>query len=270
MRKFNLIFQEVLKCALLFMLFFIWFRFLIRKSLALVIVLSLLSSVVVYLFLLFLSRRKKIKTGLKIKEKEDAENMFLSLSCEEKYMEFFEKLARTKHDNVAKHKSYLTISHPENVKTVLFPDFAFEGLTANKLFEIYNKVKKENATKIVILCKEVSDKKVFPLLGAFSEKIVIFDQYQTYEKLYKFYNVFPEITRRYASEKKLAIKDFFSYSFNKKRTKGYLFSALVLVISSLFLRTTIYYCIVASLLVVFAIISQFNPHFNPKDSPEIL
>ncbi len=211
-----------------------------------------------------------MKVGLKLKEKEDAENMFLSLACEENYMDFFEKLSLTKHKNVEKHKKYLTITHPEHVKTVLWADFSFDGLTSNKLLEIYKQVKKEKATKIVILCKEVSDKKVFTLLGSFKEKIEIFDQYQTYEKLYKYYNVFPEISKKYPSEKKLVLKDFFAYSFNKKRTKGYLFSALVLILSSLFLRTTIYYCIVASILVVFAIISQFNPRFNRKDNPEIL
>lgn len=270
MRRLSLIFQEILKFAFLFLLFFIWLRFLIRKNFVLVIVLSALLSVAIYLLFFFLRRRKKAKVGLKLKEKEDAENMFLSLACEENYMDFFEKLSLTKHKNVEKHKKYLTITHPEHVKTVLWADFSFDGLTSNKLLEIYKQVKKEKATKIVILCKEVSDKKVFTLLGSFKEKIEIFDQYQTYEKLYKYYNVFPEISKKYPSEKKLVLKDFFAYSFNKKRTKGYLFSALVLILSSLFLRTTIYYCIVASILVVFAIISQFNPRFNRKDNPEIL
>ena len=63
----------------------------------------------------------------------------------------------------------------------------------------------------------------------------------------------------------MVLKDFVSYSFNKNRTKGYLFSAFVLILSSLFVRATIYYCIIASILVVFAFVSQFNPYFNKKN-----
>ena len=64
----------------------------------------------------------------------------------------------------------------------------------------------------------------------------------------------------------LTFKDFVAFSFNKKRAKGYLLSAFLLAFSAIFVRTTIYYTIVATLLVVFAIISQFNTTFNIKES----
>ena len=270
MRKINLIFQEILKITLIYLFCFIWIRFLIRK-LWLSILLSLCLTAIIYLTIYFFQKRKQNKTGLKLKEKEEAEDMFLSLACENEPINFFVKLASKKHKNITKHKHYIVIDHlEEKVKTLLFVDLSFEGLTVPKFMTIYNSVKKEKASKIVICCKEVTDKQLSSFCQNFNEKFLILDTYSTYEKLYKFYDCFPEITHRYKKEKKLAFKDFIAYSFNKTRTKGYLFSAFVLVLSSLFLRMTIYYCIVASILVIFALISQFNPYFNLKTEQEIL
>lgn len=331
MRKIKLIFHEILKFFLIFLLSFIWLRYFFRK-LWLVTLLATILSLTIYLLLFLIGHKKKIKNGLKLKEKEDAENMFLSLACEEKPINFFEKLALKKHENVVKRKEYLLIKHKiqdsqneksvqmndhvTNLKknatklskksssknddesssnqsllneslqnesvlnenfsntltktTLLYVDLSFDGMTIPRFMEIYNKVKKEKAEKIVICCKEVTDKQLGSFLANFDEKILILDEYGTYEKLYKFYDCFPKITKKYNSEKRMVFKDFLAISFNKKRTKSYLLSAFILVICGLFVRTTIYYCIVASLLVVFALISYFNPIYNTKTESEVL
>lgn len=270
MRKLNLIFQEVLKFLFIFMLSFIWIRFFLRK-LWLATLTSFLLSVLIW-FVIFAFKKKKGKNQwMKLKEKEDAENMFLSLCCSSSPMVFFEKLASKKHENISKHKKYIIINHEkEKVKTLLYFFKSFEGLNIAKFMEIYSEIKKEKATKIIICCKSVADKQVMSFCENFNEKYLILDEYLTYQKLYKYYDVYPEMTHKYKKEKKLVFKDFLAYSFNKKRTKGYLFSAFILLLSGLFVRTTIYYCIVASLLVVSAIVCQFNPYFNTKSEPDIL
>lgn len=218
----------------------------------------------------FVMQKKKNKQNLKIKEKQDAQNMFFSLACDDKPIDFFEKLALTKHKNVVKHKDFIIVKHEnEKVSTLLYADFSFQGLTISRFMEIYNKVKKAKVTKIVICCKIVSEKELAVFIKNFSEKILIFDEFETYKKLYKYYNFFPEITHKYTIDKKMTFKDFVAYSFNKNRTKGYLISAIVLIISGLFVRTTIYYCIISSILVVFALISQFNTLFNSKTDDEV-
>lgn len=270
MRRLNLIFQELLKFSFIFLLCFVWLRYIFKK-LWLASLLSILISAAVWLTIwLFKQKKSKLK-GLKLKEKEDAENMFLSLACANSPMDFFEKLAQKKHQNVTKHKKYIVITHEkEKVKTLLYFSPSFDGLNVAKFMEIYGQIKKEKASKIVICCKCVADKQVFSFIENFDEKFLIFDEYMTYQKLYKFYDCYPEMTHKYKKEKRLVFKDFLAYSFNKKRTKGYLFSALILILSGLFVRASIYYCIIASLLVVSAIICQFNPYFNPKSEPDVL
>lgn len=245
-------------------------RYLIRR-LWLATVISTLLTIAIYLILFFITRRKKVQFGMKIKEKEDAENIFLSLAFENNPMDFFYKLATKRHHDVTKHKNHLTIKYEhEGVKTVLWFDNSFEGLNVPRLCKIYSKIKKENATKLVICCYENSDKILPSFLRTFKEKIVVLDRYQTYEKLYKLYDCFPEITKTYPKEKSMAFKDLMRYSFNKKRTKSYLFSAIILILSGLFVRVSIYYCLIASLLIVFALISQFNTSNNPKKDDEII
>ena len=128
---------------------------------------------------------------------------------------------------------------------------------------------KGKAEKVVILCHSY-DKEVLSFSKHFGICFLIFDRFETYERLYKYYDIFPEIKESYKKDKMLTFKDFIAFSFNKKRAKGYLLSAFLLALSAIFVRTTIYYTIVATLLVVFAIISQFNTKFNFKEDKEIL
>lgn len=271
MRKISLIIQEILKYFILFLLFFIWIRYFVR-NLALSIILSIILSGILFIILYFFNYKKNNKNNLKIKEKENAENIFLSLACDDKYIDFFVKLASKKHKNITKHKSYIVVNHEDvGVKTLLYVDLSFDGLSIAKFIEIYNKIKKEKCQKIVICCKNIIDKNIYSFLTNFKEKIIILDAYDTYKKLYKYYDFYPEITKKYNNERKMVFKDFLAYSFNKKKTKAYLFSAFILILSSLFIPTTIYYCVIASILVVFALISQFNPYFNTKnDDLEII
>lgn len=285
MRKINLFLQEALKFVLLFLLCFVWTRYVFRK-LWLSVVLSLFIATIIYVILWFLGQKKNNKQGLKLKEKADAEDMYLSLVCQNKPIDFFANILAKQYEKIDKHPDYVTYvqnksadeqkqtknSQKESLKslekyekTVLYFDNSFDGLNVSKFLNIYNKLKKEKSNEIIIICKEINDKQVFSICQNFKEKFVILDQYQTYQKIYKPNQTYPEIEVKCKNEKKMVFKDFVSYSFNKNRTKGYLFSAFVLILSSLFVRATIYYCIIASILVVFALVSQFNPYFNKKN-----
>lgn len=262
MRKLSLIFQEVLKFFLIFLLVFVWVRYFVRR-LAFAFLISALISAVIYVALLLIFRKKKNKEGLKIKEKEDAENMFFSLVCDDERMDFFMKLALSKHKNVKKHSQYLIIEHENGVKTLLYILANFENLTVPKFMDIYNKIKNK-AQKMVILCYSY-DREVVSFAGNFDKYFIFLDRFSAYERLFKYYNIFPEVKQKYKKDKKLTFKDFMAYSFNKKRVKGYILSSFLLVLSALFVRTTIYYCLTATVLIIFAIISQFNTTFNLKE-----
>lgn len=276
MKKILFILQNFLKLFLIFTLIFIWARYFIRTFW-----IALLVTTVITICIDFATRfigRKKFKvSSLKLQEKEDAENMFLSLTTNGTGMTFFTNLAKTKHENVSKKTKYIIITHntkqadgtEKSSKTILYPCLQFSMLSADQIAIIMKQIQKENAQKLVICCYDL-DKNAAVFGKNFDIQLAILDRFDTYQKLYKPYAFFPEITMSYRKDKKMAIKDLFAYSFNKGRTKGYVFSAFVLFLSSLFVRANLYYCIMASLLLVFALISYFNPVFNPKQSNEIL
>lgn len=263
-----------MKFLLVFLLSFVWLRYFLR-TLWLSATLSVAISIVVCAVFFLFRRRKNEKNGLKEKEKLDAENMFLSLACSDTPLDFFEKLLSKKYKEVKTIDDHIIFKQVENdenkindTKLVFFADLSFEGISVPRFMEIYGKIKKEKVGKVLICCHHIQDKNIFDFLKNFNEKFVIFDQYETYQKLYKEFVYFPEVTHKIKSESKMHFKDFLAYSFNKKRAKGYFFAAFVLVLSGLFVRATIYYCVIASLLVVFALISQFNPYFNKKNTSE--
>ena len=64
------------------------------------------------------------------------------------------------------------------------------------------------------------------------------------------------------SQPKLSYKDIFRIAFDRQRTKGYLMSGLILIISSLFVPYNIYYVVSGSILMLFALICSTKKRAN--------
>lgn len=266
MKKILNIFQILLQVALIFFIVLIWARYFI-SSLWLGLLVSLIVTIFIELAIKFLQKRTNTAKNLKLQEKEDAENMFLSLCTSSTPLNFFYELAKTKHKAIKKGK-YILIEHEEDI-VALIPILSFSPLQSDDLLPFISLAKKNNWKKIVVVCGEV-DRNTNSFAKNFDIEILLLDKYNSYSNLYKPYDFFPTITMKYKKDKKLAFKDLIAYSFNRGRTKGYLFSAFILFLSSLLIRPSIYYCIVASLLLLFALISYTNPYFNPKIKKEVL
>lgn len=209
--------------------------------------------------------RKQTKLKQKIKEKEDAENMFLSLAMDKNPLCIFKQIFG---EPSVEKKTYL-VFEKEGEKNVVFPQTSLSPLTINDIAYLMKKVKQEKAKKVIIVTGEIS-KDCFNFIKIFDEKIILLDKYQTYASLYKPSGIYPAVFPKVKQTKKATIKELFTYSFSPERAKGYFFSALVLVVSSLFVRANLYYSIMISILLVFAIISLSNPFKIKKPSEKIL
>ena len=208
-------------------------------------------------------KSRSLKNSLKTKEREDAENIFLSLVLNKTPLTFFENLAKTKH-KALKNSHYIKILH-EDYNVILFPILKLEKITSNDLIEILKRVEKEKLKKIVVVCYDY-DSNILTLLKSLPCEFVLLDKYEAYQKLYKYYNFYPEIQQKYNKNKKENFKELIRFSFQKNKTKNYLISSIVILFSSIFVRLNIYYCIVSSLLLIFAIISFFSPFDRKKEA----
>lgn len=261
MKHISLISQNILRIILIYLLSFIWIKYLIQ-SLWLSILLSVLVSLFIDIMIRIINKKKNNKQNLKIKEIEEAENIFLSLATNTDYISFFHKLAQKENINAEKKAKYIILPNQKN-KIILYPFLSMNELKKDDIAKLIILLNKEKANKLVIVCGEI-DKNALIFSKSIEKDIVLLDKFESYKQLYKYYNLFPEITLSYQKNKKLAWKELFAYSFNKTRTKGYIFSAFILFLSSLYIPMNFYYCFMASLLLVFALISHFNKPFNPK------
>ena len=266
MQKVSRFFQIFFKFLMIFFISFIWVRYFI-KSLWQSFLISLAITILIDIISRIFTKKKNAHILLKSKEREKAENCFFSLCMDENNLEFLFKLASSRHC-CKKLSKCILILHPES-KIILFPYFNFLSLSQDDVVKIVNSVKTHNPTKIVILCHSIL-KETASFVKNFDIDVQLLDQYDAYQKLYKIYDVYPEIKYSYKKDKKLALKDLAMYSLNRSRAKGYFFSALILIFSSFFVRANLYYAIVASLLVILALISLYDPFSKNKINKELL
>lgn len=267
MQKLSRFFQVFFKIILIFLVIFIWVRYFVDSLWQSVLITSA-ATIVVDFVTRIISRRHKIRDSLKKQEREDAENMFLSLSMDKTSLDFFLKLASSRHEAVKK-KDFILITHPDGEKVILQPHLNHCSLSCDFVAQVAKKCKSLSVSKAVIVCC-VADKEAYRFAKNFDEEIVILDTYESYCQLYKEYDIYPEMSMKYKKEKSLAFGDLLAYSLNRSRAKGYFFSAIVLLISTIFVRANIYYCIVSSLLIVLSLISLYSPFTRGKTKGSIL
>ena len=257
MRKLTFVFQKFFKLLLIFLFVFVWVRFFARKLILSIFISAIITAIIDFLTD-FIIKKKSNRISQTLKEKEEAEDMFTSLATQKNNIDFFTSIVKNITD---KNKEFICYNS-EGKKTILYPFLSFNTLCINDIAQIIKKTKYKKPEKIVIISGEI-ESRCNTFIKIFDCEIILLDKYQTYEQLYKKTNTYPKITIKTNQSKKLTIKELIFYSFNKARCKGYFISAFALIFCSLFVRRTLYYTIISSVLLIFAIISYTNP-FSKK------
>ena len=257
------ILQIFFKVFLIFLITFVWVRYFVKSLVYSILITTFLTMITDFVTRYFSNKRQK-RISLKKDEIKNAENMFLSLATSNNSISFLKNTLSQKHNVISK-KKYLICDD----EILLYAHFSLSPVTPNEIIDIMKVVSKEKINKIIIISGEFSSD-CQKIISLYDKQIVLLNQYETYEKLYKKYQNFPAISNKIAQTKKTSVKDLLSYSFNRSRTKGYVFSAIIIFICSLFVKASLYYAITTSILLLFAIISFSNPFFNKKTPQEDL
>ena len=259
MKRKNIIFHSFSKIVLIFLLCFIWLRY-FTKSLLLTTIVSAVLTFLIDIFSRMLLSKHTEKKNFKQKELHNAEMMFFSMALEDNPVSFFENIFKNFEDFCSKQK-FIVFRDEKNIKTILYPLFTFENISIDQITQAIKQTKKEQADQIIIIGGNF-DKECFSFIKNFNTEITLYNKFDTYEKIYKAKNAFPEIIKKTNEENNKhypTFKELLAFAFDRKRAKGYLLSAISLLFCSLFVRITLYYSIVASLLIVFSIITLSNP-----------
>lgn len=269
MKKLNLynIIDIIFKSLLIFLLTFVWVRYFV-KSLTLAIILSLFITFMIEIFSKIIKRKINSKKQISIDEENKIEEITNSLIYlpNEKVVTYFYNLAKSKH-NATKKTKYIEINHT-NSNIVLYPIFRLDELNSQNVLDIYNTIKTKNVKRIII-CTNIYNAKAKTTASKLDKEIILLNSKQTYFELIKKYAIYPEKVEL-KKGKKQTFSDFISYALNKKRTKGYFYSSLLILFCSFFVPYSLYYVIMSSILLVLAFASFSNPTFNKPNNIKLL
>ncbi len=208
-----------------------------------------------------LGLRKKKKQLLKLKEQQrvhDIVSTFIYMTQDE-LLNFFRKLASTKHNCEIKN-GYIYINN--NHRTIiLYPLFKPSNFNKDDFVNIIKKIKDLTINKLVVVSNNF-DGEIESEKNKFSFEIVLLNAKDMYVNLLKKYEFYPEINPKIKPKVKTSLKTILTHSFNKKRTKSYLLSAICLFFASFFVLYKVYYIATSCVLVLFAIISYNSGHNN--------
>lgn len=265
MKNFSLfnIVDFCFKFIILFLVNLIWSLYFVKT-----VWLSILLSLLLSLFILFLSwlltKKKKEKEQPRLNEIKHANAVLYSFIYmpQSEMLQFFLKLAQIKH-SAEMSKNHIVI----NKHIALTAKFKNSELTLDEIIEMYNSINKVNIDKIIILCNKPPSN-YYECLKNFDIKTILLDFNQTYVQLLKEYNFFPKIKKEVTKAKKTR-SQILNIMFNKKRTRSYVVSSLFIIFSSFFVAYRIYYLIVATVLLIFALLCQFEFKFNKVEKESL-
>ena len=255
MKRITPIFQSFFKLFLIFLICFVWLRYFVSSLVTTIIISALLTFVIDIISRIIFSKHRA-KQELKNKEKQEAIDMFFAMAMKKTQLDFFVKIFKDK-PSFATKKQYLCYEE-EGSTIALFPAFSFEEVKVDTIAKAITQTKSQKIQKLIII-GGYFEKECFSFIKNFELKILLYDKFDTYTNIYKRHQTYPETIKKMEEKKKFSSKELLAYSFDRKRVKGYFLSAISLLFCSLFVRQTIYYSIVSSLLLVFGLISLSNP-----------
>lgn len=243
--------------ALIFFITFIWIRSFIHSSILIwsySIIITLILSIILSVFL----KKKIYKFKLsknEFKEKNKILNQLI-FSKKEEINAYISKFFNNKHI----YKEYFTFTNNENY--IVFNEFNFEGLNCNTMLSFIKKAEKEKCNKIYIFCNNYNSDcaKIAKNLKNIKIKLINFDNF--YVNYIKKQNLIPNFEDKYEEKTSYKFKELLSIAFNKTKTKNYVFTGLIFLTGSIFMRYNIYYLIFTSLMFIFALFSYFNKIYN--------
>lgn len=254
MKKFRLssIIDRILLITVGFAILFVWLRFFIEN---IYIVLLLCSTIVlgVYLLASFIFQKSNNKKTLNKAEKNEIEQYGADLMFMEKQkcLQFFCELLQKKCSATIK-KDYVVVD-----KTLLFSFMHLEKLTINNLSHAYSCAVSAGMDKIII-CSQSAPADILALGRNIQNiKITILDKSGVYFNLLKAYDTYPPKTIT-LSHKKMTFKNIIEFSFSRNKFKQYMFSGLIILFCSLFMRYNIYYVVMSTVLFGLSAICLFK------------
>jgi len=262
------IIKTVVRIALIFLALLVWTRY-YETNLTKAIILAGIGTLLLDFSLHILSQKIKGRKELPVKQKELCENISLEfmLSPLDKVINFYYELVK-KTANCTKRINFVK-TNSTSFPVIVFPFYFTSNFTFEHLLTVIQKTKKSKPKRVVVCTYQVSSeaRKFAKNFGEY--EILLLDKQETFSLLLEPKKFYPEISPKTPQIKKLSFKSIISSIFNKKQTKTFAFCGIILFFGSLIIRHNLYYVLMSSLLLFFALLSWISPKFIKQKNSQL-
>jgi len=253
---FSKISNSIFEYFIVFAILFLWLNFYI-ENLFTASAISLIATILLLSIVREIRKRKHSKYELTLAENKKIQEISFNflLSDANKVLTFYKILLSSKHDcKIIK----------DQIKwdnTLFIPHYSKQELSKD---DIANIIRQNTACERIIIAAINYTDEARTFVNKLEQRIVLLNESDTFV-LMKERDYFPELTIKTKTTKKFQYKDLKNIAFVKKNAKHYLYSGIIILITSFFIRYNIYYTVFATLLFIFSAICFFNKQSTPNN-----
>lgn len=232
---------------LIFIIAWLWTSYYVRGFLIILFISTAITIASNYLILL-IGRHRGNTAKITKQQREHAKQVILQLK--------FMTQAQTKM-LLKKALSKEAREHVNQKRFTLCPLFHIAAITEQ---DIINNIKLAPKDSKIILMAETFPPAIIKFAHSLDFDIVLLDAQVVYSQILCTTQTFPQIkiqTKKATPRK--TIREIKALVFNRTRTKSYVITGLVILVSSLIVRLHLYYIIVATIIFALALSSYFSP-----------
>ena len=237
--------DDLFKSFIIFVIVFIWFRYFL-DSLALSLVLGVVTSLLISISLKALKKKKIDSINLSRKQQLEIDDMatYLLLSNKNEILDIFNQTIM----------GAIIGRYIIKDSKVYYPFFESEIFSLNDLYRVIKTLPENIELEIIAINFDAKVEKVSKSLK--SNKIILTSKDQMYTKYLLDKKL--DIKSKLSQSAKTTFKDFLRLFVRPENSKGYLFSALYILLACLIIPQKLYYLIFASVLLVLALICRYK------------
>lgn len=256
--KLSIISNIIFKYFIIFAISVLWLNFYLA-NLVVVIILSTIISITLGKVVSIIKKKKTIIAENSLKEQDHIKNISfqLLLTDHEKIINFYNILFKANHNVCLVKNQALLIDD----KYIFIPAYSSQTISIDMVAEYYKQYKENQ--QIIIAGISFSGDAINLSNKIRNTKINLLNEQSTY-KLFKKYDFYPDFKISQTVKEKFKLKNLKDIAFTKSNSKQYLYSAIIILITSLFINYSVYYLIFASLLFIFSAICHFKPQNEPS------
>lgn len=252
MKYLNYTISAIIRFICVLSISFVWLNYYFRKfSTSLIASISIAIFVEIFLLIIEINKNKKNNLTRQQNKIIDDINLALEYMAKKSQINYFANILKNMYCSQKYSDCIISIKNKEKVCFV--PSYNANSCSIQDAMECIKIALNHNANTLVILTNEIDSDTAKYISKIDGIKIEIFDTIKTY-KLLILNNPLPECKIGIIN-KKYSFKDYLSIAFDRNKTKGYLTCGLILIFSSLFVPYNIYYVVMGTLSMIFALVS---------------